>query len=130
MPPEFAQVVHRLLAKDPDQRYANAEVVAEELRRFGGTVVLMPVEMTGDAVYQEAVRVAVEAIPVAELASNSVDAMLFKVEPEPAPAYQLDSETVQRSLLWVAVGLGLFWLFASVVVIVAILIRSLMALVG
>jgi serine/threonine protein kinase len=127
IPEEFAEVVHRMLAKDLAGRFPDANAVAEELRRWGGHVVLMPVEMAGDADYQEAVRVVVDAIPVAELlTNNSVDAMLFKAEPDTDG----DSERIQQSLLWVALGLGLFWLFASVVVVVALLIRAVMALVG
>jgi len=34
--PEFAALIGRLLAKDPDDRYPAAEQVAEHLRRFGG----------------------------------------------------------------------------------------------
>src|SRR5204862_6724543 len=44
IPERFAQVVHRMLAKEPDQRFADANALAQELRLWGGDLVAEPVE--------------------------------------------------------------------------------------
>jgi serine/threonine protein kinase len=128
VPEGFAQVVHRMLAKDPDQRYPDATAVAQELRRWGGETA-EPVEVAGDSVYEAAVRDVVAAIPVAEPAYDVVEAMIFKIDTDagrPVPPVESlfpDSDPVQRQLWWIALALGLFWLFASAVVCLGLFIR-------
>ncbi len=134
IPEGFAAIVHRLLEKDPERRYPDGLALAQELRRWGGATAA-PVETTGDATYQQAVRGVMEAIPVAELLDNTVEQMIFRVDPDatrPPPAASLFAEPdpVQRRLWWVALGLGLFWLFATAVVLAMVLIRWLVRLVG
>ncbi len=130
VPEGFAQVVQRMLAKDPDQRYPNATVAALELQRWGDVRTATPVEIAGDAVYQEAVRRAMAAAPVAEVVHDTIDALIFKTEPDtgavsapPTESLFTGPDPMPRQLLWVALALGLFWLFASVVVLLAVLIR-------
>jgi serine/threonine protein kinase len=130
IPDDFAVIVHRMLAKEPDLRFPDARAVAQELRKWGGIPVAEPVETTGDADYQRAVREVVAAIPVAELLDNTIDAFIFKPEPEPPPSAEplfADPDPIQRVLWGIALALMLFWLFASVVVIGVLLIRWLTA---
>src|SRR5207249_40248 len=67
IPEGFAQIVHRMLAKDPAKRFPDGTTLAHELRLWGGTLIAEPVETAGDSDYEKAVREVVAAIPVAEL---------------------------------------------------------------
>jgi len=123
IPERFAQTVHRLLAKDPDERFPDAYAVALELRLWGGELAAQPVETAGDAVYQQAVQEVVTAIPVAEpYAANTIEAMIFKAEPD-SPAY----DPVLKHLWWIALLMVFFWLFASFLVVLAIVVRFLLS---
>jgi serine/threonine protein kinase len=133
IPEGFAQIIHRLLAKDPDQRYPDATTVAQELRRWGGVLPAKPVEMTGDSQYELAVRELVTAIPVAEAVEeqreDQVEQFIFKMEPEasrdPPPAESLfrAPDPVWRQLLWIALGVGLLWLFASCLLFAGLIVH-------
>src|SRR5205085_1134285 len=115
--------VHRLLAKDPNQRFPDASAVALELRLWGGEVASEPVEVTGDSVYQQAVQELVTAIPVAEpYAANTIEAMIFKAESE-KPA----SDPVLKHLWWIALLMVFFWLFATSLVVLALVVRWLLS---
>lgn len=126
VPEGFAQVVHRMLAKDPDRRYPDATAVATELRLWGGELVAEPVEMAGDSVFQKAVRDVVAAIPVAELVDDPVDALIFHPEADAGrlvESYLPPPDPLYRNLWLVAIALGLFWMFATFLLIVALLLR-------
>jgi eukaryotic-like serine/threonine-protein kinase len=56
VPGAFAGLVHRLLAKDPAQRFASGAEVVAALLPWCQTANAMPVESQGDSVYQDAVR--------------------------------------------------------------------------
>ena len=119
IPERFAQLVQRMLAKDPDQRFADANAVAQELRLWGGELAAEPIETTGDSVYQQAVQEVVAAVPVAEpFDLNTIDVMLFKAEPDKPPA-----DPLQKYLWLIALAMVLFWLFASFIVVIALVIR-------
>ena len=119
IPERFAQIVHRTLAKDPGQRFADANALADELRLWGGELVAEPVETTGDAVYRQAVQDVVMAIPVAEpYDPNTIEAMIFKAEPD-----RLEPDPVLRHLWWIALLMVFFWLFASFIVVVVLVLR-------
>jgi eukaryotic-like serine/threonine-protein kinase len=128
VPEGFAEIVHRTLAKNPNARHPNAIVLAHDLQRWS-LPTAQPVEITGDAVYQEALRHVMAAVPVAELVDDTNDALIFQVAPdsETAPVESLfrEPDPMPRYLMWLALGLGLFWLFASAVVLLALLIRLL-----
>jgi serine/threonine protein kinase len=132
IPPEFAQVVSRMIAKNPADRYPSATTVAQELHRWAGVPTARPVETKGDADYQRAVREVMDAIPVAELIDdNTVDRLIFRTAPDSgqeAPTELLfpEHDPVQQHLWWIALALCLFWLFAGAVVVVAVVIRLLM----
>jgi serine/threonine protein kinase len=126
----FAQVVHRMLAKDPDRRHADATVLAAELRQWGGPLAVKALEKAGDVDYQKAVQDVVAAIPVAEAVDDSVDAFIFHSEADSghtATPLPLEPDPWYRYLWLIAIGLGLFWLFATFVVLAALLIRFILA---
>jgi serine/threonine protein kinase len=129
IPEGFAQVIQRTLAKDPAQRHASAGELAQDLERWG-VPTAKPVEITGDSAYEEAVRHVMAAVPIVEQGDDTVDAFIFKTEPDSGAASAPPDDSlfsgpdpVPPHLLWVALALGMFWLFASVVVVLALVIR-------
>jgi serine/threonine protein kinase len=131
IPEAFAQVVQRMIAKNPDDRYPSATAVAQDLHRWAGMPTARPVETKGDADYERAVREAVDAIPVAEFADNTVDRLIFRIEADSSVILPDDSLTpepdhVQQRLWLIALALVLFWLFAGAVVCAAVIIRLLL----
>jgi serine/threonine protein kinase len=126
----FTQVVHRMLAKLPDDRYPNATALADELQRWASAPIARPVETSGDSVFRKAVADLVDTVPVAELAEDTIDALIFKVEPEnpAAPPIVVEPlftqpDPLQRHLWWLALGMAVFWLCAGGVVFIALFIR-------
>jgi serine/threonine protein kinase len=130
VPEGFAHVVHRMLAKDPDERYPNVGVVVEELKRWATVPIARPVETTGDSTFRKAVSDLIEAVPVAELADDAMDAMIFKVDPDAPSAQPIlieplvpQPDPIQRHLWLLALALAIVWLCAGGVVFLALFVR-------
>jgi serine/threonine protein kinase len=135
VPEGLAQVLHRLIAKDPDRRFPDAAAAAQELRRWADVPVARPVEQAGDSDYEAAVRNIVTAVPVAELLDDPADVLIFQPDPDPDLPPLVDTlypepDPVQRRLWWVALGIGLFWLLASALVFAALFVRWLVSAIG
>jgi len=86
--------------------------------------------MAGDSVFRKAVAELVDTVPVAELADDTIDAMIFKIEPDNPAALPVlvepllpQPDPLQRHLWWLALGMALFWLCAGGVVFLALFIR-------
>ncbi len=77
LPTGFVDFVHRLMAKDPDQRPATARAVQEELLAWGTEDTALPLDRPNDTNY----RIAVAAL---EDASN--DGFVLEEVPEATPA--------------------------------------------
>lgn len=130
VPEAFAQVVHRMLAKSPDDRYPSAAILAQELQRWASVPIARPVETTGDSVFRKAVAELADTAPVTEFADDTIDAMIFRVEPETPGAVvgPIDSlfpqpDPMQRHLWWLVVAIGIVWGCAGGVVFIALFIR-------
>jgi serine/threonine protein kinase len=108
VPGDFARIVHRLLAKDPSQRYASAADVRAELLPWAGTHAQQPVEQQNDRVFQEAVQQVVEADPV--VLTPADDAIIFKIEAvNDEQIIELNFTTVtaperKQLYLWLTIG--------------------------
>jgi hypothetical protein len=119
-----------MLAKRPEDRFPNAAALAAELQRWASVPIARPVEMAGDSVFRKAVADLVDAVPIAAQADDTIDAMIFRIEPEspgaivtPVESLFPQPDPVQRHLWWLAMGMGLFWLCAGGVVFVALFVR-------
>jgi serine/threonine protein kinase len=55
LPPAFVEVVRRMMAKGPAQRYPSAAAVAEDLRAWAAGEPVQPLDRPGDAEYTRAV---------------------------------------------------------------------------
>ncbi len=130
VPEGFTHVVMRMLAKNPDDRFPNAPALAAELERWASVPIARPVETAGDSVFRKAVADLVDTAPVGVSADDTIDAMIFRVDPDtpgaivpPVESLLPQPDPMQRHLWWLALGMGLFWLCAGGVVFVALFVR-------
>jgi serine/threonine protein kinase len=84
IPEEFAAIIHKLLAKQPAERFASADELVEALRpwRAGGEQTL---DVPGDAAFQDAVKNIVANWMPMEVVKDE-DAILFGIAPDDRPA--------------------------------------------
>ena len=98
VPDAFAVLVHKLLAKDPANRFATASEVEAALSPWRDADV-QPLDSPGDAAFQKAVHDLIDAWTVPEpsaIKEEAVgDAVLFRVDPEDRPQ---PSEFLSRSI--------------------------------
>jgi serine/threonine protein kinase len=118
VPGPFGNLVHKLMAKKPEDRFANATEARAELLRFCPKDDARPVEREGDQLQQAAAR-ALEAAPVPETLNN---VELPFAEPLPFADPILPPELVQRrersEMMGIAIGVGVFWLVIVLVLMV------------
>jgi serine/threonine protein kinase len=101
LPPEFADFVARLMAKDPAGRPPTALAVAEELRHWIGSENILPLDQPTDADYQEALAAAAST---EQLPSGSVsDIPVVEMPEELWP----DDSGPRAWTFWLAVGMTL-----------------------
>ncbi len=116
VPEAFAAIVHRMLAKNPSDRYASAVEVESALASWReGTP--LPLDTPGDEEYRSAVRDVVAKWTAPEIAKEAEeaeeDAVLFRIEPvERAPAVDAGTTSVFRDIdrvqphVWLLVLVG------------------------
>ncbi len=120
VPDEFAEIVHKLLAKKPADRYPSAALARAELLRWCPVQNLPPVEHEGDQEQENAAR----ALAYAPLSPDALEAeapplaaALPVGEPTLPPELMVTGE---KSGLWLIVlGVATFW---SAMILVLILI--------
>jgi eukaryotic-like serine/threonine-protein kinase len=130
IPDSFAAIVHKLMAKNPAERYASAAAVRAEFLAYCPTQSIRPVEKEGDQSQQAAAR-ALEAAPLSP--------EILKAEPlpvaEPLPFVEgipvaepiLPPEFYEqrsKNEVWAnALGVGGFWLAVAVVLLLIWLLK-------
>jgi len=109
---EFSTLVGKMLAKDPDRRFASAARAREVLLRWAGGAEL-PLDQAGDAAFQKAVT-ALTADVTADMAREAIVVPEAMAAP-PAPA--------ERDWAWIIWALAGFWGFLFVVLGLVLLFR-------
>jgi serine/threonine protein kinase len=111
IPGAFAALVHRLLAKDPAQRFGSAGEVEAALQAWCQSWNGTPVETQGDSVFQEAVRHAVADWPkVGPPSEEAPDGLVFEAEPQERPSALgslsslFESASARDQLWWLGLG--------------------------
>jgi serine/threonine protein kinase len=66
VPPAFAALVRRMMAKDPDQRHPSAIAAAEDLRAWANGEPVQPLDRPEDAEYAEAIDTLRTKVPSSE----------------------------------------------------------------
>lgn len=128
IPEAFADLVHKMLAKSPDVRFATASDVVAALApwRRGAA---KPLDTPDDPAFQQAVREVIGAW-VAPEASKDVgeDAVIFRIDPEdrPAPAERLSRSIFSdidrvKPHFWLILALA-FWLIVLSCCVVSVCI--------
>ena len=119
VPETFANLVHRLLAKSPADRFASASEVEAILSswRSGNE---QPLDTPGDATFQQAVKALIDGWTVPAVKETVEDAMLFHVDPEEKPALtEVLSGSIFRDIDRLHPQI---WLFAIVAAWIALLL--------
>jgi eukaryotic-like serine/threonine-protein kinase len=80
LPPAFAAMVRRMMAKDPDKRYPSAIAVAEDLRAWAAGEPVLPLDRPEDAEYADAVDTVRAAAPSSEYSLTLPDLRLSEEE--------------------------------------------------
>ena len=83
VPEAFAALVHKLLAKNPADRFASANELEAALAPWRGLQAQM-LDMSEDAVFQKGVRDAIDnwTPPAPSVKETPGDAVLFRIDPE------------------------------------------------
>jgi hypothetical protein len=95
IPEAFAAIVHKLMAKAPEQRFASAGAVENALKPWRSPDD-QPLEKQGDALYQKAIQQVIDGWTAPEPAKEAVeDAVLFRIDPEDRlPATEIVSRSI------------------------------------
>jgi serine/threonine protein kinase len=110
---EFAYLVDKMLAKDPDRRFPSAAAAREVLLRWGGADYELPLDQPTDAAFQQAVT-ALTADVTADMAREAI-VIPEAVETKPSPP---------------AEGIGLimsligFWAFLLLILMLVLAFRG------
>ncbi len=73
VPPGFVGIVRKMMAKDPDQRYASAAELREDLVRWAGSEPALPLDGADDEAFQDAVVNLETAEPLADPAGDLLE---------------------------------------------------------
>jgi eukaryotic-like serine/threonine-protein kinase len=129
VPEAFAGLVHRMMAKKPEQRWPSAHALRDELLPWGAREPVLPLDQSGDTAYQ----CAIITLAKAEVSTDLITEVL--VVPEEASG--LDAEATSRSVplfpasasapareyIWIGLGLVGFWLVIFLVLGLFLLIH-------
>jgi serine/threonine protein kinase len=127
VPGAFAALVHRLLAKDPAQRFGSAAEVEAALKPWCQAWNGTPVETQGDSVFKEAVRHVVSEWPQTVPGSEATpDALVFDLEPDEKPSALInlsslfEKATPPNYVWWIGLGAASVVLLLIIVGLVAL----------
>lgn len=128
IPDGFAQLVHKLMAKKPEERFASAAAARAALLAWSAEEVL-PVESEGDQVQRAAIAAAVTRAAADDLRDEPV---LAEIAPEqvvgleeaaPLLPAELFEEQEKSEMLGIVLGLAAFWVIVVVVLLVIMMFR-------
>jgi serine/threonine protein kinase len=78
LPPEFAQIVRKMTAKDPARRYQTAREVEEDLRAWAAGEAVLPLDRPEDTEFLQAVAVLQAAEPSTEVSLTNLGIVDWK----------------------------------------------------
>jgi len=118
IPDSFGDLVHKLMAKNPADRYPNAAALRAELLNWCSQEEMGPVEKEGDPIQQAAVR-ALEVAPLspevlkADPLSTTESLPLF----DPALPPELLSKKEKGGIWWLVLGSASLWMIIVVLLL-------------
>jgi serine/threonine protein kinase len=121
VPPRFARLVERMMAKKPDDRPPSAAAVEEELRAWASDEPVLPMDRREDSTYERSISVLQSAEPSAEYSLPSISSPEIDLSSElrlaegPSRGWPVWATLLLVSigivLLGVAALVGLMWWF-------------------
>lgn len=125
IPDGFSQVVHKLMAKKPEDRYPNAAAARLELLTWAPQQDTRPVETEGDQVQQAAAR-ALEAAELSPEELKGADPLPFAAPlpfADPILPEDFFLEKERSEMLFLVMGIGAFWVVIVLVLLVVLLFK-------
>jgi len=120
VPQPFADLVHKMMAKKPEQRFASAYDAREALLSWAMEDVDLPMDQQGDKNFRESITALETGDATAEIGDVAVIESSGSAVLPPLPPESLQT---RREYLWIALGLAGFWL-------IVLLALALVALLG
>jgi eukaryotic-like serine/threonine-protein kinase len=109
MPPAFAALIHRMLAKDPRHRFTSARAAEEKLWMWAEAVAAEPLDAVTDPTFTEAVEAIKREEPPTDGSWTDLDLMIDTAEAAEAKARDPAPEDLlaNRLLRWSFLGLAI-----------------------
>jgi serine/threonine protein kinase len=124
VPPRFARLVERMMAKNPDDRPPSAAAVEEELRAWASGEPILPLDRHDDPSYEESLTVLQTAEPSAEYSLPSISAAEMDLSADLPPLQDASRRwPAWAPLLLVALGIAVVVL-GALIGLIAWLARS------
>lgn len=127
IPDKFAGLIHKLLAKKPEDRYPSAAALKEDLLPWCPPAEVRPVEREGDRTHQAAVAALTAAEPLPEVL---IDTLAVQTEPvpgadaaEPILPPDLFPEREKSELLIIILGFAGFWVLIVLALLVVMMFQ-------
>ncbi len=123
VPPSFADMVHKMMAKSPSQRFASAEAVRQQLLPWMPDDPVLPMDRVGDTGYQKAVN----TLRVGEIPAELIEVIVIQ-SPEPSGQHAPMPAAVSaggpsRDWVWLGAGLVGFWVLVVLAIGLVMLLR-------
>jgi len=129
VPQGFAEIIHKMMAKKPADRYASAADARAALTLWVPMQAepIRPVEIEGDTAQREAIQVLREAPLTPEIVGDSyvgkMDEAIGSSEGDSAFVTDILKDRNGKEMFWIVVGLGGFWGLVLLGMILVLLLR-------
>lgn len=127
IPERFAALVEKMMAKDPNERYASAADVREALLEWATAEPALPMDQSGDVSYQAAIEALQQASVSTELIEDPIITSDSASTQVPWPSSLTDLlpriDQSNRVYVWVCLGIVGFWALVLLVLAVVLIFR-------
>jgi serine/threonine protein kinase len=125
IPARFAELVHKLMAKKPEDRYPDAAAVRADLLTWCSVDETRPVEKEGD-ILQEAAARALEIAPLSAETLKDPDPLPI-AEPlpmaEPVLPFDFFQEKAKSDMVGIVLGIGAFWILIVLLLVLVLVLQ-------
>jgi serine/threonine protein kinase len=119
VPPTFADIVHKMMAKSPGQRFQSAAAVRQLLLPWLSDEPVLPLDRPGDTGFQKAVT----RLQQSEVPADLIEVVVNATEPAEPWGHTPSLPAERPDYLWVGAGLVGFWVVLLLVLGLVMLLR-------